>query len=67
MLRKLRNRRGTEIVQILIVLAVFGAITIGVANGLSGALLDQNEKVIDHVSTLIDDAIEYTPGDGSGN
>lgn len=63
---RLRNRRGTEIIQVLIVLAVFGAITVGVGYSLSDAMMAQNDKVVRHVENLIDSAVEISTDTGSG-
>lgn len=66
-LKRLKERRGSEIIQMLIVLAIMGAIALRVTTGIGSTLTDANNQVMDSLTGYVLDSLDYGEGGGSGS
>lgn len=55
MLKKLiKNKRASEVVQNLIVIAIMGALAITAITGISNALGEKNQEVVDGIKSSVE-------------
>lgn len=57
MLRKLRNKKGSEVIQVLIVIAIMGAVAVSSIIGISNKIRSQNTNVMNNIDTNITQAV----------
>ena len=55
-MKRIRNKKGSEVVQNLIVIAIMGALAISAFTAISGALKDKNDDVLSKIDTSLDGA-----------
>lgn len=60
LLKLFRNKRGSEIIQVLIVIAIMGAVAVSSIIGISGKIKEKNAEVITSIETNIDKAVAET-------
>lgn len=53
----LKDRRGSEVIQLLIVLAIMGAIALGVTRDIGSALIQANNDVVDQINQYVSDTL----------
>jgi type II secretory pathway pseudopilin PulG len=56
-LRKLRNKKGSEVIQVLIVIAIMGAVAVASIIGISNKIRSQNTNVMNNIDTNITQAV----------
>jgi len=53
MFKFLKNKRASEVVQNLIVIAIMGALAITAISGIAGALRDKNEEIVADIDSRV--------------
>lgn len=56
MLRIFRNRKGSEVIQNLIVIAIMGALAITAIGAISGKIKQKNDNVLNSIDTNLTSA-----------
>jgi len=51
MARNIKNKKGADIIQALIIIAIFGAIAVVAGGALRSAVLDKNADVVNAIDT----------------
>lgn len=60
MLKEINNKRGSEIIQVLIVIAIMGAVAVSSIIGISNKIRTQNTSVITSIDNNINKAVNET-------
>lgn len=53
MFKRLKSKRGSEVVQNLIVIAIMGALAITAISGISTTLKGKNSEIVDSIQTNV--------------
>lgn len=60
MMKRLRNKKGSEIIQVLIIIAIMGAVAVASIIGISNKIRDKNEEVVTSIEQNIGEAVAET-------
>jgi competence protein ComGC len=60
MMKRLRNKKGSEVIQVLIIIAIMGAVAVASIIGISNKIREKNTEVVTSIEQNIGEAVAET-------